>query len=109
VHPSRRRSRKFRRRRDPERTALSSTPSSSASGTTTVPTPLSPKKLLHTKWTAADPRNREKHFLVTKVIEPRVPGAPIEFVEVEAVYTKRASVIRWRELQDPSVWRQGWS
>ena len=29
---------------------------------------VSPKKLLHSKWTAVEPRNREKHFLVTRVI-----------------------------------------
>ncbi len=71
-------------------------------------TSLGPKKLLHTKWTAANPQNREKHFLVTKVVEPRVPGAPVEFVELEAVYTKRSSVIRWRELADETRWLQGW-
>ena len=38
---------------------------------------LSPKKLLHTKWTAVAPRNKEKHFLVTKVIEPEPPGSPV--------------------------------
>ena len=37
---------------------------------------LSPKKLLHTKWTALVPRDKEKHFLVTKVIEPSPPGSP---------------------------------
>ena len=37
---------------------------------------LSPKKLLHTKWTAVVPRNKEKPFLVTKVIEPVPPGSP---------------------------------
>jgi tryptophan-rich hypothetical protein len=74
----------------------------------TAQTSLSPKKLLHTKWTAARPEDREKHFLVTKVLEPRAPGAPIEFVELEAVYTRRARVIRWRELTDPGAWRQGW-
>jgi tryptophan-rich hypothetical protein len=71
-------------------------------------TSLSPKKLLHTKWTAVAPRDREKHFIVTKVIEPRVPGAPVEFVELEAVLTKRATVLRWRELDDPATWLQGW-
>ena len=70
--------------------------------------PLSPNKLLHTKWTAANPREREKHFLVTRVLEPRVPGAAVEQVELEAVLTKRSRVIRWRELTDPSVWVQGW-
>ena len=35
---------------------------------------LSPKKLLLTKWTAVKPRNREKHFVVTRVIEPEPPS-----------------------------------
>jgi tryptophan-rich hypothetical protein len=74
----------------------------------TAPTSLSPKKLLHTKWTAAQPQNREKHFVVTKVLEPRVPAAPVEFVELESVYTRRSRVIRWRELADGNVWLQGW-
>jgi len=34
---------------------------------------LSPNKLLHTKWTAVEPRNKEKHFLVTKVTINRAP------------------------------------
>lgn len=38
---------------------------------------LSSKKLLQTKWTAVTPRNKEKHFLVTKVIEPEPPGSPV--------------------------------
>jgi hypothetical protein len=32
--------------------------------------PLHPKKLLLTKWTALQPVARQKHFIVTKVIEP---------------------------------------
>ncbi|MFM6921870.1 MAG: TIGR02450 family Trp-rich protein, partial [Polynucleobacter victoriensis] len=31
---------------------------------------IHPKKLLLTKWTAVHPINKEKHFLVVKVIEP---------------------------------------
>ena len=31
---------------------------------------LSPKKLLHSKWTAVVPHNKEKHFIVTQVIVP---------------------------------------
>jgi tryptophan-rich hypothetical protein len=61
---------------------------------------LSPKKLLHTKWTAVAPRNKEKHFLVTKVIEPLPPGSPVVSVEIEAVYSKRTRVIAWRELKN---------
>jgi len=28
---------------------------------------INPKKLQHSKWTAVQPRNKEKHFLVTAV------------------------------------------
>ena len=76
-----------------------------------MPTPthaLSPKKLLHTKWTAVAPRNKEKHFLVTKVIVPMPPGSPVVSVEIEAVHSKRIRVIGWRELKDAGQWRRGW-
>ena len=33
---------------------------------------LSPKKLLLSKWTAVQPLNREKHFVVVRVIEPEL-------------------------------------
>jgi tryptophan-rich hypothetical protein len=69
---------------------------------------LSPKKLLHTKWTAVEPRNREKHFLVTRVVEPEPPGSPVVSVEIEAVHSKRAWIIGWRELTDVTQWRRGW-
>jgi tryptophan-rich hypothetical protein len=71
-------------------------------------TRLSPKKLLHGKWTAVTPRRKEKHFLVTRVIEPEVEGGAVEFVELEAVHSKRVQRLPWRELADPSVWVQGW-
>jgi len=29
-------------------------------------------------------------------------------VEIEAVFSKATRIINWRELQDASVWRQGW-
>jgi tryptophan-rich hypothetical protein len=69
---------------------------------------LSPGKLLHTKWTAVEPRNKEKHFLVTKVIEPDPPGSPVVSVEIEAVHSQRARTIDWRELTDAARWRRGW-
>jgi tryptophan-rich hypothetical protein len=69
---------------------------------------LSPKKLLHTKWTAVEPRNREKHFLVTRVIEPEPPGSPVVSVEIEAVHSRSARIIGWRELTDVAQWRRGW-
>ena len=70
--------------------------------------PLNPKKLLLTKWTAAKPVAKQKHFLVSRVIEPELLTEPIELVEIEAVFSKAVQVIAWREMQDDSVWRQGW-
>jgi len=70
--------------------------------------PLNPKKLLLTKWTAVKPIAKQKHFLVSRVIEPDLPTDPIVSVEIEAVFSKATQIIQWRELQDNSVWRQGW-
>ena len=69
---------------------------------------LSPKKLLHTKWTAVAPRNKEKHFIVTRVIEPESLGSPVVSVEIEAVHSKCARIVAWRELTDAARWRRGW-
>ena len=70
--------------------------------------PLSPKKLLLSKWTAVQPLNREKHFVVVRVIEPEPPAVRIEQVELEAVHSRRVLQLYWRDLSDPRVWRQGW-
>ena len=69
---------------------------------------LHPKKLLLTKWTAVKPVCRNKHFLVSKVIAPELPEVAIEWVELEAVYSKTMTRIDWRELRDETLWRQGW-
>ena len=69
--------------------------------------PLNPKKLLLTKWTAVKPIAKQKHFLVSRVIEPELPTDPVVSVEIEAVFSKATQAIAWRELQDGSVWRQG--
>jgi tryptophan-rich hypothetical protein len=69
---------------------------------------LNAKKLLLTKWTATHPQNKEKHFIVTKLIEPDEPDAQIEMIEIEATYSKRVVTLPWRELTDEAQWRQGW-
>ena len=69
---------------------------------------VNPKKLLLSKWTSFKPASRQKHFLVSRVIQPELPTDPVVSVEIEAVFSKAAQVIAWRELQDNSVWRQGW-
>ena len=70
--------------------------------------PLNPKKLLFTKWTAVTPVAKQKHFLVSRVINPSLPTAPIELVEIESVFSKATQLIPWRDLQNDAVWRQGW-
>lgn len=70
--------------------------------------PLNPKKLLLSKWTAAKPTHKRKHFLVSKVILPEMPEGVIEFVEIEAVFDKSSQIISWRELKNADIWLQGW-
>jgi tryptophan-rich hypothetical protein len=70
--------------------------------------PLNPKKLLLSKWTAVTPVAKQKHFLVSRVVQPALPDDPIELVEIESVFSKATHVIAWRELQNEGVWRQGW-
>jgi tryptophan-rich hypothetical protein len=67
-----------------------------------------PKKLLLSKWTAVLPVGKQKHFLVSKVIEPDPPEGKLEWVEIEAVHSGRTRRIGWRELRDSTLWRQGW-
>jgi tryptophan-rich hypothetical protein len=70
--------------------------------------PLSPKMLLMTKWTAVKPRNREKHFVVPRVIEPEPPSMRVEQVDLKAVHSTQVYLMHWRELTDMSLWCQGW-
>ena len=71
-------------------------------------THLNPKKLLLSKWTAVKPVAKQQHFLVSRVVQPELPTNPVVSVEIDAVFSKATPVIAWRELQDDSVWRQGW-
>ncbi|MBU3669511.1 MAG: TIGR02450 family Trp-rich protein [Polynucleobacter sp.] len=69
---------------------------------------VNPKKLLLSKWTAVNPVAKQKHFLVSKIITPEMPDQQIEFVEIEAIHSKKTRRIAWRELTDTDVWIQGW-
>jgi tryptophan-rich hypothetical protein len=70
--------------------------------------PVNPKKLLLSKWTAVTPVKKQKHFLVSRVVQPALPSDPVELVEMESVFSKATQVIAWRDLQNDDVWRQGW-
>ena len=69
---------------------------------------LSPKKLLLSKWTAVTPHGKEKHFVVTRVIEPDGPSTTTEQVELHAVHSGRILTLPWRDLTDGARWHQGW-
>ncbi len=67
---------------------------------------LNPRKLLLSKWTAALPKHREKHFLVTELFCDE-EGTVLE-IELQAVLTRRTERLGWQTLQDDESWKMGW-
>lgn len=67
---------------------------------------LNPDKLLLSKWTAVVPQNRERHFLVSRLLRDEVDR--VIGCELESVLTRRVQSLDWRALQDEAVWQQGW-
>lgn len=67
---------------------------------------INPRKLLLSKWTAAHPQNREKHFLVTELIRDE-EGTVLE-IELQAVLTQRSERMDWQVLKDSEHWLLGW-
>lgn len=67
---------------------------------------INPQKLLLSKWTAVTPANKEKHFLVTRLIkdEQEVVIACI----LEAVINHNEYEIVWNSLKDKTIWQMGW-
>jgi tryptophan-rich hypothetical protein len=67
---------------------------------------INPSKLLLSKWTAAQPRNKEKHFLVTELFRDE-EGTVLE-IELQAIMTRRAERLAWQTLQNAEAWKIGW-
>ena len=67
---------------------------------------INPRKLLLSKWTAAHPQNREKHFLVTELFRDE-EGTVLE-IELQAVLTQRSERLEWQRLKISTEWLQGW-
>ena len=67
---------------------------------------INPRKLLLSKWTAATPEHREKHFLVTQLFCDE-EGTVLD-IELQAVLTQRNQRLTWQSLQDVSEWKMGW-
>ena len=70
-----------------------------------MPNRIQRNKLHLSKWTAAIPEKRERHFLVTRLIEHE--EQPMEVI-LEAVYSKREYRLVWTDLKNDEVWLQGW-
>lgn len=69
--------------------------------------PVNRNKIVGSKWTATRPVDRQKHFIVIDWVRDE-DGTPTELIEIEAVLTRNVSVLHWRELGDPAIWRIGW-
>ncbi|WP_447589695.1 TIGR02450 family Trp-rich protein [Aquipseudomonas campi] len=67
---------------------------------------LNPSKLLLSKWTARHPQNREKHFLVSKLLHAE--DGTLSGIELQAVLTGRSQILDWKMLRDGERWQMGW-
>ncbi len=67
---------------------------------------ITPKVLVNSKWSRVDIVNKEKHFIVTKVIFNEDQEV-IDCV-IEAVMTKNEYRINWRDLKSEQLWIIGW-
>ncbi|CRM93165.1 MULTISPECIES: TIGR02450 family Trp-rich protein [Pseudomonas] len=67
---------------------------------------INPAKLLLSKWTAARPLRKEKHFLVTELFRDE-EGTVLE-IELQAVLTRRGERLPWQTLQNADAWKIGW-
>ncbi|MDE0952063.1 MAG: TIGR02450 family Trp-rich protein [Halioglobus sp.] len=67
---------------------------------------INPKKLINSKWTAVQPDKKEKHFMVTEVDFDEEES--VISCSLEAVISKRSTLIQWQELKDVRKWVYGW-
>lgn len=67
---------------------------------------VNPKVLLHSKWTKTQVTAKEKHFAVIEVEFD--DNQKVISCVVEAVMTRNQYQINWRDLKQPTLWRQGW-
>jgi tryptophan-rich hypothetical protein len=69
---------------------------------------VNPKKLLHSKWTTVTPINKEKYFIVIKLVLADSSDQAIELIELEAVHSKQIKLLPWQQLNDVNILLQGW-
>lgn len=67
---------------------------------------VSPKVLLHSKWTKVSVQNKEKHFTIVDVEFDDTQN--VITCITEAVINKKQYAIDWRSLKDATQWKVGW-
>jgi tryptophan-rich hypothetical protein len=67
---------------------------------------VSPKALLHSKWTKVIVKNKEKHFVITKITVDE--NQLITECLIEAVINQNEYQINWRDLKNSDEWKIGW-
>ena len=67
---------------------------------------INPDKLLNSKWTAVEPRKKQRHFIVTRLM--RDDFDKVIACELEAVIDRQVHEMAWQALKDDACWRMGW-
>jgi len=67
---------------------------------------INPEKLLHSKWTALQVKQKERHFIVSRL--QRADDETILSCELEAIINNNVYEIDWQQLKDSSLWLMGW-
>lgn len=69
-------------------------------------TRINPNKLYLSKWTAVTPKNKEKHFIVVKLVKDE--NEAIVQCILESVFSKRQFILDWQDLKQEAHWLMGW-
>jgi tryptophan-rich hypothetical protein len=67
------------------------------------------KKLLNSKWTAIDPKSKEKHFSITYVKVNDDDIQVIDHIILTAVLTGINYKMNYDDLKSELNWKQGWT
>ena len=67
---------------------------------------VSPKSLLHSKWTKVEVHKKEKHFVITQVKYDEQQR--VSHCLIEAVLNHNEYAINWRDLKNSAQWKLGW-
>lgn len=62
--------------------------------------------MLLSKWTAIEPKNKERHFIITELIKDDEEN--IIACQLQAVINKNHYEMDWNELKDSKTWLMGW-